>query len=140
MTRPVRKTDKELLDALLDAELEALLEANDDAILAEAAELHPDPAAVIARLRGIMTTAATQAGKARLAKARATLDQQDGSRGKVLTWPVLQKRNLVARLRQEVKGLTMAARQGQEETESDLDSVIEDLIDIGVIDDEGNRG
>lgn len=139
MTSPAKKSEEQLLDGLLDAELEALLAADDEAILAEAAEIHQDPVAAANKLRGILAVAITEAGKCRLAEARATLDAQNGAGGKVLAWPVQNKRDLVARLRQEVKGLTMAARQGQDETERDLDCVIEDLIDIGVIDDEGNK-
>lgn len=139
MTSPAKKSDAELLDALLDAELAALLDADDEAILAEAAEIHADPSAVARDFRAMVNAAVTEAGKRRLGEARAALDRQDGTRGNVLAWPLQHKRDLVARLRHEVKGLTMAARQGQDETERELNCVLEDLIDVGVIDNEGNK-
>jgi hypothetical protein len=139
MTGPAKKSDEDLLDCLLDAELEALLAADDEVILTEAAEYHQDRSGAADKLRSIVAAAVTVAGKRRLAAARSALDAESGIRGKVLSWPLQSKRDAVARLRKEVNGLTMAARQGQDESEAELDCIIEDLIDLGVIDDEGNK-
>ena len=139
MTNTAKRLDNELLDSLIDAQLEDLLAADDEAILVEAAEIHANPSDAAKKLRDLAMAAIIEAGKRRLMVARATLDAQEGMRGKVLTWPLQHKRDLVSRLRQEIQGLTLAARQGQDETETEVDCVIEDLIDIGVIDEDGRK-
>lgn len=134
MMPPAKKTAEELLDNLIGAELEALLEADDKDILSEAVDLNID----IASLRSGVVTAVTVAGKRRLAAAKEVVESGPAITGKIIEWPLAKKRELIERVRSETNGLTQAARQGEDETENDLDSLLEDLIEIGVIDDEGN--
>ena len=58
-----------------------------------------------------------------------------------MQWPVERKRALIQRFAKNDSALkqklTLAARKG-EDTEADMDSFIDDLIDLGIIDDEGN--
>lgn len=138
MNIPKKKSETELLDTLLEAEIDALLTASDDAILSEASDIHADPTAAASRLRSLVDGAVTAAGKRRLAEARTALDAAPKSPSNVLQLPLVDKRKLIDRLRENTKGLTMAARQGERESERDLDSLLEDLIDIGAIDEEGN--
>ncbi len=64
-----------------------------------------------------------------------------GHRRNILQWPEERKRALIQQFARNdntlKQKLTLAARKG-EDTEADMDSFIEDLIDLGVIDDEGN--
>jgi hypothetical protein len=126
------------LDALIDADLRALLEQSDESVLAEAAELYGDAAKAAADIRMKIQAAVTEAGRRRLAEARKVIEAERPVGGNVLQWPLDRKRDLLSRLRRANTGLTMAARQGEDETENDLDSLIEDLVDLGVIDEEGN--
>lgn len=126
------------LGLLVDADLRALLQQSEESTLAEAAELYGDAAKAAADFRAKVQAAVAEAGRRRLAEARKVIDAERPAGGKVLQWPVDRKRDLLARLRRADAGLTMAARQGEDESENDLDSLIEDLVDLGVIDEEGN--
>jgi hypothetical protein len=126
------------LGLLVDADLRALLEQSEESTLAEAAELYGDAIKAASDVRAKVQAAVLEAGRRRLAEARKAIDSERPAGGKVLHWPVDRKRDLLARLRRADTGLTMAARQGENESENDLDSLIEDFVDLGVIDDEGN--
>lgn len=134
MIAPAKKTNEELLDNLLNAELKAILEADDEDILEEAQEINTD----IAALRSSVVDAVTEAGKRRLKEAKEIVEGNTSRGAKVIDWPFAKKRELIERIRTETEGLTQAARMGEDETENDLDSLLEDLIDIGIIDEEGN--
>lgn len=134
MTTPAKKSCGEHLDNLLDAELKAILEASDEDILAEATETHTD----ITTLRTNIIVAVTEGGKRRLDEAKKIVESSVSNNGMVIEWPLTKKRELIEQLRNNKSGLTLAARHGEDETENDLNSLIEDLIDIGAIDDEGN--
>jgi len=139
MTFSARKFSDGPLNNLLDAELKALLEDDADAVLAEASEVHADPKGVANKLRAVIEDAIARAGRRRLLDAREALDREAGTRSNVLAWPADRKRALVTDLRRENATLTMAARQQRQESEADLDSLIEDFIDLGLIDDMGDR-
>ena len=58
-------------------------------------------------------------------------------------WPVSRKRALIQSFAQKDNeleqklGVTLATREGKD-TDADVDSLIEDMIHLGLIDDEGN--
>lgn len=132
------RTAAEQLDALLDADLISILEADDAAIREEAGAVHGDPATAAARVRARVVAAVVTAGKRRLAEAKEAIGATPSSGATVLMWPAASKRALLARLRTSHQGLTLAARDGREESDADLDSLLEDLIDLDVIDEQGN--
>ncbi len=138
MNTPRKLTNAERLDLLLDAEIDDLINASDEDILKEAAEIHSDVPTVAAKLRSLIDSAVTEAGKRRLANARSIINAEHGKASNVLSFPLEGKRTLIASLRQNANIKTLAARKGESETENDLNSLLEDLIDIGVIDEEGN--
>lgn len=126
------------LNALIDADLQALLMLSDESVMAEAAETFGNAAKVAADVRLKVQAAVAEAGRRRLSEARKAIDADRSAGGNVLQWPLQRKRELLARVRQGSTALTLAARQGEDETENDLDSLIEDLVDLGIIDEEGN--
>lgn len=135
------KSDAEMLSALIDADLRALLEADPAEIADEAAEIYGSAAQAAIELRAVINGAIEQSGKLRLAAARQLIDAArggGGSIGQVIQWPLDQKKKLLARLRAAKPGVTMAARQGEDETENDIDGTLEDLIELGLIDEQGN--
>lgn len=132
------RTAVEQLDALLDADLISILEADDAAIREEASAVHGDPIVAAARVRARVAATATTAGKRRLAEAKEAIVAAPSGGATVLMWSAASKRALLARLRASHQGLTLAARDGREESDADLDSLLEDLIDLDVIDEQGN--
>ena len=77
-----------------------------------------------------------------MAKARQGYDAIRGkARAKVTELPLDRKTALVAHFAKHPQSLlaklTMAARN-EANSEADLDSLLEDLLELGVIDDEGN--
>ena len=133
-----RKKLEQLCNALAD-DIDAM---TDEELLAELEEGGEDPDAIGARTGALITDAIADAGRRNLVAARAGYEAQKAARqGNVLQWPVERKRALIQRFAQNdnalKRKLTLAARKG-EDTEADVDSFIEDLIDLGVIDNEGN--
>ena len=131
------------LHHLADELVADLLRLSDAELLAEAEAEGLDPEAEAARVRETITAAITGRGKARLKEARAALDAARGSAlGRRLPLRVHDRRAVLARfasnddkLRQR---LTMAARNGGGITDQEIDDILNDLRDIGAIDDEGN--
>ena len=102
-----------------------------------------DPDAEVARMRAVVAAAVQQSGKVRLAEAKANVSQSRRAAGGVL--PPLRVANPDVVLRRFANDdaklrsrLTMAARNGEGLTEREADSVLNDLRELGAIDDEGN--
>jgi hypothetical protein len=55
----------------------------------------------------------------------------------VLVWPIEKKRALLTTIYDQDNSITMAARN-DENSESDIDAILEDLIALGAIDSQGN--
>lgn len=133
---------REKLEKLCNALADDLDAMTDEELLAELEEAGEDVDAIAARTRALITDTVANIGRRKLAAARAGYDtHKAGHRSNVLQWPMESKRALIQRFAQNDNALkqklTLAARKG-EDTEADMDSFIEDLIDLGVIDDEGN--
>ena len=139
-------TDREKACRQLDRLAEALARdldgLSDEEVLAEAAETYGDVETAATETRSLMEAAISASGKRRLAAARKAYKAHIGrSRAKVLQLSFERKRALVEQfashdneLREK---LTLAARKG-EDSEADIDSFVEDLLELGVIDEEGN--
>ena len=134
---------REKLDRLTDSLVEDILSMSDAEILAEATEEHDDVDTAVARVRGIISGAIAKSGKAKMQAARKALEEtrDRGSRGSVFQLPFAEKRVLLERLgaRDSTIGeqLTMAARKGGEMTEKDVDAILDALLELGAIDDDG---
>jgi len=127
------------LERLRDALVEDILNTADEEILAEATENYSDPDAVADRMRDLVNRAILDAGKAAMAKARSAVrEDARQSTSNVVHLPVERKRALVNKALSDDPGLsqklTAAARKGEELSERDLDSILEDLRELGVID------
>lgn len=133
------------LDRLTDALVDDILGASDAEILAEAAELGSDPAQIANDIRTRFETAVLHAGKARMLAARkaVTMDRQRGGAVIPLKGAEARRRydELVASDATLASKLTLAARKGEGQSERDIESTIEDLAELGALDeDEDNRG
>ena len=117
---------------------------SDKELMAELQEAGEDTDAIAKRMRGLIADAIAKFGRQKMEAARAGYAaemHQTGYENKVLHWPLSRKRELIQRFAQNDKALqqqlTLAARK-EEDSQADMDSFIEDLIDLGVINDEGN--
>lgn len=118
------------LASLTDAELRAEAEADDVDLEAEAQ-----------KVRSVIAFAIAREGKKKLAAARAAVDRE--TKARVVRQPlrVRDRAKVLARFtEQDGKSkirLTMAARNGGG-INAEADSILEDLRELGAIDDEGN--
>ena len=130
------------LERLADALARDVDQLTDEELLREAKEDYGDPDKAIFATKNIIQQAISAHGKRRLAAARRAYEAQNAIVGaKVFELSTERKRELVERFASNDnklrERLTMAARN-QESLEDDIDSFLEDLIELGVIDDEGN--
>lgn len=133
---------REKLERLCNTLADDIDAMSDEELLAELKEAGEDADAIATRTGALVADAIVNSGRRRLAAARAGYKaQKAGQSGNILQWPVERKRALIQRFAENDSALkqklTLAARKG-EDTEADMDSFIDDLIDLGVIDDEGN--
>ena len=114
----------------------------DGEVLLEASEDYGDPEKATLEIRHLVQEAVSAFGKRRLAVAREAF-QALNTRGRLQLFelPTERKKELVEQFagndNQLREKLTMAARN-QEDFEADLDSFLEDLVELGVIDDKGD--
>lgn len=127
-------TDALVSDAANLSEAEVIAEMKADGL---------DPDAEVARMRAVVASAIVQSGKARLADAKQGVSQARKVAATAL--PPLRVANPDTVLRRFANDdgklqsrLTMAARNGEGLTEREADSVLNDLRELGAIDDEGN--
>lgn len=137
-----RDVARQKLDRLGDTLARDVDRLSDDELFREAAEAYGESEKAIAATRGIIEAAIAAHGKRRLAAAReAYVAHSERHRSRVVDLPLDRKRALInqfASKDSDLQGkLTMAARN-EEDQEADIDSFLEDLVELGVIDNEGN--
>lgn len=132
----------EQLERLAEALAQDVDELTDEEVLAEVRELYGDPTAAANQTKSVIRRAIEAHGQRRLqsARTRYQAEQVRQDTPKVLDWPTEQKAELLSsvlaspsRVRDR---LTIAARN-EDDLRADPDSAIEDLFDLGVIDEEG---
>lgn len=117
-------------------------ELTDEEVMEEARELYGDATAAAHQTKGVIQRAIEAHGQSRLQAARLGYRAAQGRQGtpKVLSWSAQQKAELLSSVLAGSSPLpsqfTLAARN-ENDLLADQDSVIEDLIDFGVIDEEG---
>ena len=131
--------DAALLRRIADDVIDDLLSTPRDLRRQEVQENHGDHAAVVREMRAVIDAALDRHGKKRAAELRQQID-----RGRQAYQPMLramsieEKRALYARIANSNAKLTMAARDGREVTDGDLDTYLEAWLAVGVIDEDGN--
>jgi hypothetical protein len=123
------------------ADVDAL---TDEELFAEAREAGEDPEQVADTLRSLIDALITEQAKERLRSARVSLDVRRAatSAGTANVLSFEKKQAILqgfadndVKLRQR---LTMAARQGEGTSEREIDAILQDLRDLGAIDEDGN--
>jgi hypothetical protein len=132
------------LHLLADELVADLMKMSDAELLAEVKAEGLDPEEEAARVRETIRAAIMERGKARLKAARSALEAAratgPGSRRPL---QVQDRRAVLARFANDDEKLrerlTMAARNGEEITDQEIETILNDFRDLGAIDDEGNR-
>jgi len=130
------------LDRLGDALARDVDKLTNDELFREAADSHGNTDMAVSATRGVIEAAIAAHGKRRLMAARQAYKAHiDSVKSKVIEIPSDRKRALLDRFAnndiQLQEKLTMAARN-ETDKETDIDSFLEDLVELGVIDEEGN--
>lgn len=130
------------LRRLLDELSDDLMNLSDAELLAELATDGLDVDAEAAAARSAIAGGVARAGQARLAAARTAVSRDRKAR--VVRPPLRVDRRdaVLARFANDdlklKSRLTMAARKGEAISEKEMDAILDDLRELGAIDDEGN--
>ena len=134
----------EKLERLCNALSDDIDAMSEKELLAELREADEDIDAIAKQTGELIADAIAKVGRHKMEAARVGYEaelHQTSHKSKVFHLPVSRKRELIQRFAKNdatfKQKLTLAARK-EEDSEADVDSFIEDLIDLGVIDDEGN--
>jgi len=129
------KDARDALRRLADSLAEDILNASDDDVLEGAAEAHGDPDKLAADMRKLFEQTESEAGKAKLAAARAAAAAYRKR-------PPKPVRMDPAEIRQRYRAIiandpdarrTLAARKGEEPSDDDMLSALEDFEELGVV-------
>lgn len=132
------------VDRLLEALTKDLFETRDEDLYRELREAGEEPVDVARHVRSLAAAAFAEVGLRRLAEARAQLDRVRSLRSQapVTRLPLIEKdailRQFAANDKPLQERLTMAARNGGSLSESEMNSVLLDLVELGAIDGDGH--
>ena len=117
-----------------------ILQASDEEIVSEAHKVFDDVDSVISEARNIIDASVMKSRKSKLTAARAQLEKSKGTKQEtnVLLFSISDKRKLISQAKNSVDSLTLAARNEEKVSEADADGILQDLIKLGVIDEDGN--
>jgi hypothetical protein len=128
---------QDALRRLADALAEDVLSAPDSEILEEAAEIYGDPAKLAADLLKLFEQTTNEQGRERLAAAReAVVADLRRPAPVVRLLPAEARRRLqqlIAADPETARKLTAAARKGEGLSDDDVQSMLEDFVELGVI-------
>jgi hypothetical protein len=129
--------EREALLRLADALAGDVDRASDSDLLAEAAGDQIDVEKLAATMRGLFEQIEGEAGKARMAAARAAVDADRRQPAPVVRLDAAEARRRLARLLadtpQVARKLTLAARKAEELSDEDVLAVLADLEELGIV-------
>ena len=142
---PVTGGEKPLpsLDQFFDDLLDDLMRLSDAELIEEVEGQEGDPAVNAERTRAIVQTVVVEHGKERMRTARHALQAARTAPASSERVVRVQDRQFVLdRFANDDRGLqaklTLAARQGGDASDEELNSILGDLRELGAIDEEGN--
>lgn len=126
--------------SVADMLAEDILKLSDAELLKEAKEDFNDVASEVSKARNAINSAILKSRKARLFAAKVQLENKRSTtnQSNVLKFTLNDKMSLINQAKKSVKSLTLAARNEDEMSESDINGMLQDLVDLGVIDENGN--
>lgn len=140
MTKP---RDYELELARLEEELvDDIVSMSDEELLAEAKKDGVDVVALGKQGRELISNAILMAGKAKLAAAKAAVKAASERPAlRVIQGSMQEKQKIIqavmARQAEGPERLTLAARNANELTENDVDLILQNLIKLGLLNEDG---
>jgi hypothetical protein len=141
MTTKDRNYDKELR-RIAETLIDDVMSRSDEELLAEVKEAGAGLYSNVERVRGVIRRSISDGSKGKLAAARAALQQgQKRAQLRLVPASLDEKKRLLASI---LAGqahtrlpFTLAARNADEASEADLDTMLQDLLDLGLIDEAG---
>jgi len=133
-------TPKEQLNSILEALAESLLEASDEQILEEATEAGEDIKKLESQVKNVLLRAAKAFRKQRLQEARAIYEKEACTTRKHHLLPTSFQEKLdllthIIEVQPQIKAvLTEQYREFKELAEEDVDSCLDELARLGVLD------
>lgn len=141
-----RENNAPRLDRLTEALLDDLMAVSDEEIISEMLVDGDDPEAVSLEVSSTISEAIAQSGKAKLALARQEREKSHSINvtNNIILLPIDKKRAILGRFAEGQSSLktklTMAARRGGAAglSEKEIDSILEDLRQLGLLDENGD--
>lgn len=134
----------EKLARLIDVMIDQDATLSDEEIREEAKAEFGSVDAAVSYVDDLFEAAIMKAGRQNRERAQAAIRaaKQAAVNGNLLAWPLTRKQKVLQAHAQaaagQKTGLALAARNGGEMSEADLDAYLKNLIELGAIDDEGN--
>lgn len=130
------------LRRLADAMAKDVEAMSDEEILAEAKETYGDVDRMVAETRQLIENGIAAAGRTHLENARKAIKQRSReTQSNVVRLPLDKKRTILKHLAAKdpalSEGFTLAARI-EADSSADIDGLLEDLVELGLIDGDGN--
>jgi len=133
------KNDVEQLLRLADALVEDIMNASDEEIMNELKDEGDDLAQSAAATRALFDKAAIVAAKGKLLDAKAAVAANRQRSVAILKLDPTKVRERLRRIiANDPEEFTMAARKGDVLSDEDVRGIIEDLVELGLIDDDGS--
>jgi len=129
-----------LPEAVADMLADEILEASDEEITEMTKEIFGDVDEHTEKTRTLIKNSVMKSRKSKLHHAQKMLHilPSNSQSPSVLQLPPGEKKNLINKIKESQKSLTLAARNAEDVSDSDADSLLQDFIDLGVLDEEGN--
>ncbi|MBS0411141.1 MAG: hypothetical protein JSR86_14575 [Proteobacteria bacterium] len=138
------KNTPDPLQNFINASVDDFLSLTDAEILKEVRDGEEDPEELAAEMQRLAQQAIMEHGRGRFARARAQLASRklSGGASRLTNLSLAEKERVIGQFSANdprLRGrLTLAARMGHGASEQEIDGVLEDLIELGVIDEAGN--
>ncbi len=120
--------------------VEDILDATDQEIMQEAiSEYGKNVDKEVEKMKKLIEKSINRYKKDQLIEARRKYEEESNkSKNKVVSLTFERKKQILDEAYKMDNGLTLAARKGNATSEKDVDSMIDDLIELGVLDKDGN--
>jgi len=137
-------TSLEQLDRLADSLVTDIIELSDEEILDDANEQFNNTTAEVDRLKSVINNALLLAAKTKLTNAKNSVNayKREAVKNNVIHLSTAEKhtiiKNYTTRDPELQQKLTLAARKGEGiQTENDIEGMFEDMVELGLVDEEG---
>lgn len=135
----LKKEGSDKLEQIVDTILNDIDAASDKEIIEIISAIYKDTSEVTVDVRNIITNAISETGRKQLTDAKARLSSDYGSgTSNILRLPLERKIEILKNVECKKSDLTLAARKEDELREADFDAKLEALIELGLIDEDGN--